>query len=234
MSPGEAISGEAYEAFALNLREAADQNAPAADRAPGRAAALGVGALTLLIVFCSLVEMDLRFGGNPPAFAQQIDRFAEPLHLVSGYGLYYTGDERLRAAISVSHWLIGLAALAALVTHIVLPQIFCDTPDGIERVWAMACQQMAWHLQILERRLAKQPWVRTESSAIDWYVEWIVSQISAAGFDAKPFPRLVEHSARACAQPASQRAHAREAEAGQWLAKNGFPAGPPPRPGSTG
>jgi hypothetical protein len=32
--------------------------------------------------------MDLRFGGNPPAFAQQIDRFAEPLHLVSSYGLF--------------------------------------------------------------------------------------------------------------------------------------------------
>jgi hypothetical protein len=62
--------------------------AAADDRAPKRAAALAVGALTLLIVFCSLVEMDLRFGGNPPAFAQKIDRFAEPFHLVSSYGLF--------------------------------------------------------------------------------------------------------------------------------------------------
>jgi len=53
-----------------------------------RAAAIGVGALTFLIVLCSLVEMDLRFGGNPPAFAQAIDRFAEPLHIVSSYGLF--------------------------------------------------------------------------------------------------------------------------------------------------
>src|SRR5262249_34984394 len=57
-------------------------------RPPRRAAALGVGALTLLIVLCSLVEMDMRFGGNPPAFAQEIDRFAEPLHIVSSYGLF--------------------------------------------------------------------------------------------------------------------------------------------------
>jgi hypothetical protein len=58
------------------------------DRPPRRAAALGVGALALLLVFCSLVEMDMRFGGNPPAFAQAIDRFIEPLHLVSSYGLF--------------------------------------------------------------------------------------------------------------------------------------------------
>jgi predicted DCC family thiol-disulfide oxidoreductase YuxK len=58
------------------------------DRSPHRAAALGAGALTFLIVLCSLVEMDMRFGGNPPAFAQKIDRLAEPLHLVSSYGLF--------------------------------------------------------------------------------------------------------------------------------------------------
>src|SRR5215831_7274533 len=62
--------------------------ATADDRPPRRAATAGVGALTLLIVLCSLVEMDLRFGGNPPAFAREIDRFAEPLHLVSSYGLF--------------------------------------------------------------------------------------------------------------------------------------------------
>jgi len=66
------------------------QRLPVAAVAPPlrRPAALAVGALTLLIVFCSLVEMDLRFGGKPPALAQEIDRFAEPLHLVSSYGLF--------------------------------------------------------------------------------------------------------------------------------------------------
>jgi lipase maturation factor 1 len=34
------------------------------------------------------VEMDMRFGGSPPAFAQQIDRLTEPLHIVSSYGLF--------------------------------------------------------------------------------------------------------------------------------------------------
>jgi predicted DCC family thiol-disulfide oxidoreductase YuxK len=62
--------------------------APLAEPQPRRLAGLGVGALTLLIVLCSLVEMDMRFGGNPPAPLQAVDRFIEPLHLVSSYGLF--------------------------------------------------------------------------------------------------------------------------------------------------
>jgi predicted DCC family thiol-disulfide oxidoreductase YuxK len=53
-----------------------------------RAMSVLVGALAVLIVFCSLVEMDLRFGGSPPAAAQKIDQLIEPLHIVSGYGLF--------------------------------------------------------------------------------------------------------------------------------------------------
>jgi predicted DCC family thiol-disulfide oxidoreductase YuxK len=61
-------------------------------RAPQRAARRAVtvvgGALAPLIVFCGLVEMDARFGGNPPAAAQAVDRLIEPLHIVSSYGLF--------------------------------------------------------------------------------------------------------------------------------------------------
>ena len=47
-----------------------------------------VGALALLLVFCSLVQMDARFGGNPPSIARNITGLIEPLHLVSPYGLF--------------------------------------------------------------------------------------------------------------------------------------------------
>jgi len=57
-------------------------------RAAGRAATVTVGALAVLIVFCSLVEMDVRFGGNPPALARAVDGLFEPLHIVSAYGLF--------------------------------------------------------------------------------------------------------------------------------------------------
>ena len=61
---------------------------PAEHNAPPRSVRLVVGAFALLIVFCSLVQMDVRFGGSPPALAQAVDRVVEPLHIVSGYGLF--------------------------------------------------------------------------------------------------------------------------------------------------
>ena len=47
-----------------------------------------VGALGLLLVFSSLVQMDLRFGGSPPAAMRKIDQLIEPMRLVSSYGLF--------------------------------------------------------------------------------------------------------------------------------------------------
>jgi hypothetical protein len=47
-----------------------------------------VAATGVLLVFCSLVEMDTRFGDTPPAFARAVDQLIEPLRLVSSYGLF--------------------------------------------------------------------------------------------------------------------------------------------------
>jgi hypothetical protein len=55
---------------------------------PRRAATVAVSAMALLAVFCSLVQMDARFGGNPPASAEAVDGLVEPLHIVSPYGLF--------------------------------------------------------------------------------------------------------------------------------------------------
>jgi predicted DCC family thiol-disulfide oxidoreductase YuxK len=56
--------------------------------APRRAAKIAANALAVLIVFCSLVRMDQRFGGDPPAFARAIDGWVGPFQIVSGYGLF--------------------------------------------------------------------------------------------------------------------------------------------------
>jgi predicted DCC family thiol-disulfide oxidoreductase YuxK len=58
------------------------------NNAPRRAVTVIVSVLALLIVFCSLVQMDERFGGSPPVVAQAVDRLIEPLHIVSSYGLF--------------------------------------------------------------------------------------------------------------------------------------------------
>ena len=57
-------------------------------QAPGRAVTVAVNAFALLIVFCSLVRMDERFGGGPPEALRAIDSLVEPFHIVSAYGLF--------------------------------------------------------------------------------------------------------------------------------------------------
>jgi predicted DCC family thiol-disulfide oxidoreductase YuxK len=47
-----------------------------------------IAALASIILFCSVVQMDQRFGGEPPGFAQDVNALFEPLHLVSTYGLF--------------------------------------------------------------------------------------------------------------------------------------------------
>ena len=39
---------------------------------------------------------------------------------LTGYALYYAGDERIRPVISVLHWGLGLVLPAALLWHILL------------------------------------------------------------------------------------------------------------------
>jgi predicted DCC family thiol-disulfide oxidoreductase YuxK len=62
--------------------------APRAPRTPRKVGAVLARALALLIVALSLVQMDERFGGNPPVPAQILDRLLDPLRIVSAYGLF--------------------------------------------------------------------------------------------------------------------------------------------------
>jgi hypothetical protein len=55
---------------------------------PRRPVTVIVGALAAMIMFSSLVQMNERFGGNPPAVVQAVDSLIEPLHIVSSYGLF--------------------------------------------------------------------------------------------------------------------------------------------------
>src|SRR5260221_502158 len=57
-------------------------------RAPSRPVTIVASLIALLLVFCSLVQMDERFGGSPPAAARAVDDVIGPLHLVSAYGLF--------------------------------------------------------------------------------------------------------------------------------------------------
>ncbi len=62
--------------------------ARAAARTPRRSGRIAAGAIALVLVLSSLVQMDERFGGSPPAAVRRIDGLIEPLHLTSPYGLF--------------------------------------------------------------------------------------------------------------------------------------------------
>jgi hypothetical protein len=62
--------------------------ARARSQPPRRAVTVVVYALAVLIVFCSLVKMDERFGGSPPDAALAVDGLIEPLQIVGSYGLF--------------------------------------------------------------------------------------------------------------------------------------------------
>jgi hypothetical protein len=55
---------------------------------PRRAVGIAVNAVAALIVLCSLVQMDQRFGGTPPTWAQAITGWVQPLNITSPYGLF--------------------------------------------------------------------------------------------------------------------------------------------------
>jgi predicted DCC family thiol-disulfide oxidoreductase YuxK len=68
-----------------------------------------VAILVPVILFCSLVQMDQRFGGEPPDIAQDINSVFEPLHLVSSYGLFAVMTTKrneiiMQGSEDGSHW----------------------------------------------------------------------------------------------------------------------------------
>jgi predicted DCC family thiol-disulfide oxidoreductase YuxK len=57
-------------------------------RVPGRLTGIAVNAMGVLLIVCGLVQMDQRFGGDPPAPARAVSGFMEPLHIANAYGLF--------------------------------------------------------------------------------------------------------------------------------------------------
>ena len=59
-----------------------------APRRSSKAAAIVVGVWGLVLAFVSLVQMDERFGGSPPAALRALEQLIEPMRMVSSYGLF--------------------------------------------------------------------------------------------------------------------------------------------------
>jgi hypothetical protein len=79
----------------------------------------GVIAYAFLLLLGALIPVHLRLGwaGKRSLVTGLLTAGAMVLLALTGLGLYYAGGEELRDLASLSHWVIGLAAALALVSH---------------------------------------------------------------------------------------------------------------------
>lgn len=113
------------------------------------------------------------------------------------------------------------SGLHPIVTRIRLPQMFCDVPEGRDRVRAIALEAMAGNFALIESTLSRQPWMLGEWSAVDAYVYWIWFRSTGSGLDGAPYPHFADHARRMESRASTQRVLEREARAERQLADEG-------------
>jgi hypothetical protein len=138
-----------------------------AAKTPHRAVTVMVAAAALLLLFGSLVQMDVRFGGSPPAVTQTVDGFIEPFRIANSYGLFAVMTTQ-RNEIVIEGSYDGVAwqeyefrykpgALARRP-----PWNIPHQPRLDWQMWFAALedpQRLGWFQQFLERLLANEPTV---------------------------------------------------------------------------
>ena len=106
-------------------------------------ATLGIGGLLWAV---HIVPMWLR-GHRRPSGIAITALFA--LLALSGYLLYYTGDEDLRAGIALLHWLAGLVALLPMLVHVLRRRRY--RLDEAPRVAGQQAATRAWRSRAKSR-----------------------------------------------------------------------------------
>ena len=121
------------------------------------------------------------------------------------------------------------ATLHPIVTRIRMPH-FIAGGNSAQSVWEIGCSAMTEFFELIENRLADQPWwYGNQWSAMDAYLYWVFWRVEGADFDVTPFPRFNDHSNRMEERPAVQRAWQRENAALATLEAEGLNYHPPPR-----
>ena len=79
----------------------------------------GAAAMAMLVIIGTLIPTHLAdgwsSGDNMPTGLGMLA--VTTLLTVTGWGLYYAGDEALRSMLSIAHWVLGIAALPLLFVH---------------------------------------------------------------------------------------------------------------------
>ena len=103
-------------------------------------------------------------------------------------------DNSWSRALHVSDLAYCASGLHPLVTRLRIPQFFCDTADGVDRVFAMAETAMRPNFALIDRRLADQRWWYGDQwSILDAYINWVWFRVIGTRFDAAAFPHFARH-----------------------------------------
>jgi glutathione S-transferase len=110
-------------------------------------------------------------------------------------------------ALQVSDLAYCASGLHPLVTRLRIPQFFCDTADGVDRVFAMAETAMRPNFALIDRRLADHRWWYGDQwSIFDAYINWVWFRVTGTKFDASDFPHFARHDKDMKDRPAVSRA----------------------------
>ncbi len=138
-------------------------------------------------------------------------------------GLLPLGKGAYQDALVLGDLSWASSGLHPIVTRLRIPQFFCDTEGGKERVWEIASAAMHPNFALIEQRLSAAPWMLGEEwSILDVYIFWVWFRVEGTDFDLSPYLKYNDHAQRIQERPSVQRALAREAEALAWLEENGL------------
>jgi glutathione S-transferase len=99
------------------------------------------------------------------------------------------------------------SGLHPLVTRLRIPQFFCDTAQGRDRVFEMAEVAMRPHFELIDRHLATRRWWYEECwSIMDAYINWVWFRVTGTKFAASEFTNFARHDEEIRRRPAMERA----------------------------
>jgi glutathione S-transferase len=132
-------------------------------------------------------------------------------------------DDSLSRARVVSDLAYCASGLHPIVTRLRIPQYFCDTPDGVTRVFEMAESAMRPNFALIEARLAQGRWWYGDRwSIVDAYINWVWFRVSGTAFKKEEFVNFARHDIDMKQRPAVARALAINAKVAERLASQGL------------
>lgn len=113
------VSGVLWLSVHYLLNGSADAAGPSYSLEPFALRIHGAAAMAMLVIIGTLIPTHLAdgwsSGENMPTGLGVLT--VTTLLTVTGWGLYYAGDEALRSTLSIAHWVLGIAALPLLLVH---------------------------------------------------------------------------------------------------------------------